>query len=317
MTAVAWSDLLDGYLALRRAVGFSMRPEERLLRDFVASLEQRTSDSSTVAQIAVEWATTRAVRGGSHSQSRRLSVARMFLTVARATHPTIDVPGVALLRTPRRPAPHIYTPSEVTALMEACRTLGPRDALRPHTVATVIGLLASTGLRASEAIALTLRDVDLEATPPRVLVRQTKFRKSRLVPMHPTVADALRAYADDRHRLGYDDLCEAFFVSERGTRLNYHVLARAFVAVARRLGLRGPIGVRGASLHHVRHTFAVERLAAWSRAGGQVRHQLPALSVYLGHVRPQETYWYLTAAPQVLEPASQRFETYIEAKVRP
>lgn len=317
MTAAAWPDLLDGYLALRRAVGFSMRPEERLLRDFVRYLDQRASDPGSVAQIAVAWATTQAVRGGTHSQSRRLSVARRFLTAARATNPAIDVPGTALLRTPRRPTPHIYTPREVTALIDTARTLGPRDALRPHTVATVIGLLASSGLRASEAIALTLSDIDLHARPPRVLVRQTKFRKSRLVPLHPTVADALRAYADARERLGYDHLCEAFFVSERGTRLNYHVLARTFVGLARRLGLRGPIGAGGASLHHLRHTFAVERLAAWSRAGGQVRHQLPALAVYLGHARPQDTYWYLTAAPQVLEPAAQRFETYLESRVRP
>lgn len=317
MTAATWHQQLDSYLALRRALGFAMRPEERLLRDFVAQLERRAPDTHSVAQVAVEWATTRAVRGGSGSHARRLSVVRMFLATARATDPRIDLPGTALLHTPRRPTPHVYTPNELTALIEAARTLGPRGALRPHTVATVIGLLASSGLRAGEAIALGLRDVDVHATPPRLIVRQTKCRKSRLVPVHPTTAEALHAYAELRERLRYEGLCDTFFVSERGTPLNYHVLARTFVALARRLGLRGPVGVRGASLHHLRHTFAVERLAAWARAGGNVRDQLPVLAVYLGHVRPQETYWYLTAAPQVLEPAAARFETYVEGSVTP
>jgi integrase len=200
-------------------------------------------------------------------------------------------------------------------LMNAARALGPRDALRPHTIATVIGLLASCGLRASEAIGLDVHDVTLEDASMRLRIRQTKFHKSRLVPLHPTTAEALRTYAHRRQTLGYDGLCDAFFVSERGTRLTYHTLARTFVTLARQLRLRGPLGTRGASLHHLRHSFAVDRLAAWTRDGCEVRLQLPALAVYLGHVRPQDTYWYLTAAPQVLEPAAARFERYAERSV--
>lgn len=310
MTREVWHQQLEAYLALRRALGFAMRPEERLLRDFLTYLDQQR-DVTSVAHVAVEWST--ATAGANHA--RRLSVVRGFLTMARATHPCIDVPGSGLLRTGRRPTPHLFTSGEILALMQVARTLGPRDTLRPHTIATVIGLLASCGLRASEAVHLDVKDVTIEDAVPRLRIRQTKFHKSRLVPLHPTTAEALHTYAHQRHTLGYDGLCDAFFVSERGTRLTYHALAHAFVTLARQLRLRGPKGTRGASLHHVRHSFAVARLAAWAGEGGDVHLQLPALAVYLGHVRPQNTYWYLTAAPQVLEPAAARFEKFAERRV--
>jgi integrase len=310
MSGQVWHQHLDSYLALRRALGFAMRPEERLLRDFVTYLDVR-HDVASVAQVAVEWAT--ATGGASHA--RRLSIVRGFLTMARATDPCIDVPARGLLHTERRPTPHLFTSDEVLALMNAAHGLGPQGTLRPHTVATVIGLLASCGLRASEAIGLDVKDVTLEDASRRLRIRQTKFHKSRLVPLHPTTVDALRTYVHRRHTLGYDGLCDAFFVSERGTRLKYHTLARTFVTLARQLRLRGPVGTRGASLHHLRHSFAVDRLAAWTRDGCDVHLQLPALAVYLGHVRPQDTYWYLTAAPHVLEPAAARFEKYADGSV--
>lgn len=299
---------LDAYLALRRALGFAMCPDERLLRDFIAFLDRRGVDGPVRAQAALEWAT--AVSCGPGYQARRLTIARGFLTYVRAVDPRVDVPGPGLLGRARRSVPHIYTPVEVASLLDAARTLGPRGSLRPHTMATLIGVLASCGLRAGEALRLRRTDVELDAPPPRLLIRQTKFRKSRIVPVHATTADALRDYATQRQALGYDGLCDAFFVSERGGPLNYHVTGATFVALARRLGLRGPVGVRGASLHQFRHTFAVERLAAWSRAGADVRARLPVLAVYLGHTRPQNTYWYLTAIPPLLESAAARFDAY-------
>ena len=187
--------------------------------------------------------------------------------MVRAAEPGIDVPGAGLVRTSKRPTPRILDPNEIVALMEAARSLGPRGALRPHTVATVIGLLASCGLRAGEAIRLDIDDVDLVGDPPCLQIRRTKFRKSRLVPLHPTTAAALRTYTEQRRVLGYDGLSSAFFVSERGARLHYRALARTFVQLARRLGLRGPVGTRGVSLHKLRHSFAVSRLTAWARQG--------------------------------------------------
>ena len=312
MTGEAWRQYLQTYVALRRATGFAMQTEARLLRDFVEHLERRGHDAP-VAQVAVEWASASA----GHQPARRLSIVRGFLTMVRAAEPDVDVPGAGLLRTTRRPTPRILAPHEIFALMEAARSLGPRDALRPHTIATVIGLLASCGLRAGEAIRLDVDHVDLIGALPCLEIQRTKFRKSRLVPLHPTTAAALRTYAEQRHALGYDGLCGAFFVSERGERLPYHAVARTFVQLARRLGLRGPVGTRGVSLHKLRHSFAVGRLAAWAQQGVVVREQLPALAVYLGHVRPQNTYWYLTATPPVLEPAAARFEAFVDGKGAP
>ena len=241
-------DRLERYLALRRAVGFQMHAEERLLRDFIGFVEARSSPGPVRAQTAVEWACSTAERCGPGGQARRLGVARGFLSHLRAAVPETEVPGCGLLVGGKRPLPHIYSEAEIQALIDAARQLGPRGSLRPHTVATLIGLVASSGLRAGEAMRLRLTDVDLEAHPARLHVLETKFRKSRLVPIHPSTVDALRAYAQERHRLGYDGLCDFFFVSERAGPLNYRVAARTFVALNRRLGIRGPRGHHAASL---------------------------------------------------------------------
>ena len=309
MTGEAWRQYVQTYVELRRATGFSMQRAERLLQDFIEHLERCGLDAP-VAPVAVEWASasTESQRAG------RLSIVRGFLTMVRAAEPDIDVPGAGLVRTCKRPTPRILAPDEIVALMDAARSLGPPNALRPHTVATVIGLMASCGLRGGEAIRLDIDHVDLGGIPPCLQIQSTKFRKSRLVPLHPTTAAALLAYAEQRRALGYDGLCSAFFVSERGARLHYHGLARTFVQLARRLGLRGPAGTPGVSLHKLRHSFAVGRLAAWAQQGVVVRDRLPALAVYLGHVSPQNTYWYLTATPPVLEPAAARFEAFVDGK---
>ena len=197
MTGEAWRRHLETYVALRRAIGFAMRREARLLQDFVEHLERRGPDDQ-VSQVAVEWASASA----ESQHARRLCIARGFLTMVRAAEPGVDVPGAGLVRTSKRPTPRILAPHEILALMEAARALGPRDALRPHTVATVIGLLASCGLRASEAIRLDVDHVDLADDLPCLQIQRTKFRKSRLVPLHPTTAAALRTYAQQRRDLG-------------------------------------------------------------------------------------------------------------------
>ncbi len=161
---------------------------------------------------------------------------------------------------------------------------------------------------------MDVEDVLLGVAPPRLRVRDTKFHKSRLIPVHVTTEQALRAYALERSRLGYDGFCEAFFVSENRSRLTYHTVARTFVALVRQLGLRGPVGERGASLHGLRHTFAIERVLLWYRQGANVQARLPELSVYLGHVNPEGTYWYLTATPELLSAAAERFEVYAQTE---
>ena len=247
MTGEAWRRHLETYVALRRAIGFAMRREARLLQDFVEHLERR-GDDAPVSQVTVEWASASA----ESQHARRLSIVRGFLTMVRAAEPGVEVPGAGLVRTSKRPTPRILAPHEILALMEAARSLGPRAALRPHTVATVIGLLASCGLRASEAIRLDVDHVDLVGDLPcwRFGAPSSGSRASCLCTPRPP--PRLRTYAQQRRDLGYDGRCSAFFVSERGDRFNYHVLARTFVQLARRLGLRGPVGTRGVSLHKLR-----------------------------------------------------------------
>jgi integrase/recombinase XerD len=304
-------DWLERYLAVRRAVGFTMRAQEPRLRSFVTFVERREPVGTLRAQLAVDWACDE----GKHTpsdQTVRLSIVRRFLVYLRASVPETEVPPLGLIAGGGRPSPYIYTEAEVQRLLDAARNLGPKRALRPHTLATAIGLLASSGLRAGEVIRLQLDDVQLDVEPPRLQVLDSKFHKSRLVPLHASAAQALRAYASQRRRLGYDGRCEQFFVSEQRGAFRYHSFWYAFAGLVRRLGIGG--GPRWPRIHDIRHTFAVRRLLAWYREGVDVQMRLPELSVYLGHVRPAETYWYLTAIPELLGSAAERFESFGNAR---
>jgi integrase/recombinase XerD len=305
---------VERYLELRHCLGFQTRSAGRLLRGFARFVHERNHTGPLTAQIAVDWACSTAGRCGPAGQSHRLGLARQFMTYLRASVPETEIPGIGIIAGWRRPNPYIYSHDNIRALMAAARALPPRGSLRPHTFSTLIGLMASCGLRGSEAIHLDVEDVLLDVVPARAQVRNTKFHKSRWIPLHVTTEEALRAYTLERNRLGYDGFCQAFFVSENRSRLTYSTVARTFVALARQLGIRGPVGERGASLHGLRHTFAVERMLRWYGEGEDVQARLPELSVYLGHVSPENTYWYLTATPELLSAAADRFEVYAQTE---
>lgn len=311
MTGADLENHLERYLELRRALGFEMRVEGRLLRDFLTFLQRRTLAESLIAQAAVEWASS---RGGSKYQAGRLSMARCFLVHLRAHLPGIQVPATAMIPSGVRPTPYIYSEAQIAALMREASALKPAGSLRPHTYATLIGLLASCGLRPGEAVRLRDADVETEATPPRLVIRETKFRKTRLVPVDSSTADALRSYASMRKRLGYDDLTPTFFVSESGAPLAYSTVGATFLDIVRRLGIHGMARSHGPNLRCLRHTFAVRRLLHWYSQGMDVNKLLPQLSVYLGHAKPQNTYWYLTATPELLRKAGTRFESYADQR---
>jgi len=311
MTGADLENHLERYLELRRALGFEMRVEGRLLRDFLTFLQRRTLAEPLVAQAAVEWASS---RGGSKYQAGRLSMARCFLVHLRAHLPGIQVPATAMIPSGVRPTPYIYSETQIAALMREASALKPAGSLRPHTYATLIGLLASCGLRPGEAVRLRDADVETEATPPRLVIRETKFRKTRLVPVDSSTADALRSYASMRKRLGYDDLTPTFFVSESGAPLAYSTVGATFLDIVRRLGIHGMVRSHGPNLRCLRHTFAVRRLLHWYSQGMDVNKLLPQLSVYLGHAKPQNTYWYLTATPELLRKAGTRFESYADQR---
>ncbi len=301
---------LESYLSLREALGFQIRAERTLLWDFVQFIENAQVSGPIRAQLAVDWACSSSSKGGTGGVSQRLSMARGFLAYLRASWPETEVPPRNLVASARRSKPFLFHTEQLLALMQAAQEAGPRGALRPYTLSTLIGLLASTGLRVGEVLRLTIADVELDHAPPFLHIRKTKFHKSRLVPLHATTADQLRHYQARRRHFRYDALSDVFFVSEKGQSLNYAALARWFRTRCGQLGIEPINEGRRPTLHALRHTFAVERLRCWYEAGVDVQALLPNLAVYLGHVRPQDSYWYLSATPELLTAAGARFQQY-------
>lgn len=318
MTDINIHQHLEGYLALRSALGYRVRGWDRgLLRGF-ATLADRHGRPIR-AEMALNWVCGfKAVA----TRANRLSCLRGFLIYLRAFWPETEVPGRGLLAKPRRPKPYIYSEQQLAALMGATHLItgngfgrrAYRDRpLRPHTQQTLIGLLASTGLRVSEALRLDLDDLRLHDAPPHLLIKQTKFHKNRVVPVHPSVAEMLQRYIHQRRELGYDGLTPAFFVCERGRRLSYHSFFRSWGALLRQADVGPTVDGCQPTIHGIRHSFAVRRLVDWHRRGLNVTALIPHLSVYLGHVGPQCTYWYLTATPELLSLAAEGFERYVAA----
>jgi len=311
------ADFLDtqlvAYLSLREALGFQMRAEKIILPAFVAYVQSQPHNSSIRTRMALEWACQESTHRGPSGAARRLSMARGFLRYLQASLPDTEVPATGLLPAPRRPQPFLFTPAQITALLEGAQASRPRGALRPHTLSGLLGLLASTGLRVGEAIRLQIDQVKLDLDPPQLHILETKFHKSRIVPLHPSMAEHLCHYHDQRARLHYDALSEAFFVSERGQHLNHRALRGWFARLCQRLAIEPTDGGRAPCLSSFRHTFAVIRMQRWYEQGLDVQALLPHLSVYLGHVHPQESYWYLTSVPELLGAAANRFQTYAQA----
>jgi integrase/recombinase XerD len=312
MTQFNWKQTMDAYLALREALGFSNHAARLLPQDFVGYLEQHRLTPPARAQWALDWACATSPQCGVSGQSARLSIVRGFLTHLKASQPDTEVPSINLLPTPRRSQPYLFSADELSRLLAAAAQLGPSGSLRPQTIQTLLGLMASTGLRPREAINLSVTDVDLESDPPRLLIRETKFKKSRWVPIHQTSADRLRQYSALREQLHYAGLSEIYFVSETGKKLDYSALLKTFHRLMRRLEISPHEGQRRPTLHSLRHTFAVGRLRAWYEAGADVRALAHHLSVYLGHFNPAASYWYLTATPELLGAAAGLFERYAD-----
>jgi integrase len=293
---------LGEYLATRRGLGFKLVRGGKLLPGFIDYLDQSGSVFIT-RQLAVAWATQ---PRDAHPAwwAGRLSLVRGFAKYLQALDSRHEVPPVELLLHCRsRSTPYIYEPAEITALREAVTTL--RRPLMVATYDTFLCLLAVSGLRTGEAIALDDGDVDLGHGV--LVVRKSKFGKTREVPVHPTTIRALVRYVHDRDRLVHRRRTRAFFVSTAGTRLiynNVHAIFFRLVAIAG-LADRWP---RRPRIHDLRHTFAVRTVLAWYRAGIDVEARLPTLSTYLGHISPSATYWYLTAVPELLEAATARLE---------
>jgi integrase/recombinase XerD len=295
----------EEYLAMRRALGFKLTTQSRHLMGFVRFCEERSADHVT-ADLAVAWA-TRTSRGSGNEvyQARRLDVVRIFARHLQALDPATEVPPDDVLsRRYLRIQPYLYSPAEIAALMNAADDLRP--ALRAATWRTLIGLLAVTGMRQGEACRLLCDDADLETGT--LVIRDSKFGKSRLVFLHPTAVAALRAYEKARDQAFPEPDAATFLVNSRGRPLNGHNLPHTFAPLAAAAGIRVPPGHRAPRLHDLRHMFTVATLLDWYRDGRDVQARLPLLSTWLGHVDPKSTYWYLQAVPRLLALAVGRLE---------
>jgi len=294
---------LRGYLALRRALGFKLKTQGYLLHRFVDFADEQGA-SFINRDLALRWAMA-SPHGQPAQRGRRLHVVRMFAEYRASADSRTEIPPRGLLPDSyRRRSPYVYSDGDIQKLMEASLQLHSRRGLRATTYSTLFGLLAVTGLRIGECLALDHQDVDL--VDGILHVRQSKFGKSRLVPLHPSACNALNRYATLRRRIFPQPKDNRFFVSELGKGLSQEHFRRTFWKLARRIGLRGPVGQRGPRIHDFRHGFAIRTLERLYRADADVERHLPVLATYLGHVDTVSTYWYLTASTELLRLASRR-----------
>jgi integrase len=300
-------EALDQYLCLRRSLGFALREPEVILRKFVAFAEDEGAAYITT-DLMLSWAQRRS-KAQPATKAAWLATVRRFALWQSASDPRTEVPPESLPpERYRRQRPYIYTDEEIERLLRAAAQLPSATGLRGLTYATYFGLIAVTGMRMSEGIALDRGDVDLHQGV--LTIRRTKFGKSRLVPVHSSTRAALRRYAEQRDSILPRVTMPAFLVAEHGTRITQWSTRYNFAKVSQQVGLRVPARGRrhgrGPRLHDLRHRFAVQTLINWYRAGLDVEREIPKLSTYLGHVHVNDTYWYIEAVPELLQLATQR-----------
>lgn len=293
------------YLELRRALGFKLHEEGRWLEQFALFLEQRRSRRITT-RLALEWA-SQPTRAHLSHLARRLGVVRGFAHFYAARDHRTEVPALGLIPGGfHRKPPYIYTDDEIVRLLRGAAQLPSTKGLRAQTYSTLIALLVVTGMRIGEAVNLDRDDVDLRGA--LLTLRRTKFGKSRFVPMSASSCRALERYAAQRDQILPSQPTSSFLVGERGERLTVNVAEKTFVKLSRKVGLRTLTDRSGPRLHDFRHRFAVHTLLRWYRAGVDVESHLPKLSTYLGHAHPTDTYWYLSAAPELMRLVLARLE---------
>jgi integrase len=293
---------LTDYLRLRRSMGFKLRREGQVLAQFVEYLE--TSGASTItADLAIAWAQ---LPTGVHpvTWTQRLGAVRGFARYLHTIDPATEIPPCDVYPGQgKRPAPYVFSDADISRLLEAAR--GLRPAFRAATYETLFGLLAVSGLRISEALALQRSAVDLNDGV--LTVTSAKSGAVRLLPVHASTVEALRRYATERDRTFPTARAGTFFVSIKGTALGYGPVRVTFIQLTTAMGIRTQT-VRP-RMHDLRHGFAVSCLLEWYRSGQDVAAQMPVLSAYLGHINPAGTYWYLSAVPELMRLAAGRLES--------
>lgn len=308
-----FANQLANFIEMKKRLGYRFEDQEIILLHFDRFLDAKSHQGALTQELALEFAASRP-RMSKNECARRYQVIRQFSDYLAVSIP--DTPPLhprALLRTKGRPAAHIYTDDEMARLMDAARLTSRVNPLRNITLYTMIGLIASTGLRISEAVNLDRGDVNLETGV--LTVRRSKFQKDRLVPVHPTTLDVLRNYVPMRDARFPRPATPAFFIQMWGGRYARQTLQLAFYRLACSIGIRINTGF-GPSVHDLRHTFAVRRLVGWYRDGKDVQAMLPLLATYMGHVHYSETAYYLTATAELLGLAAERYDAFLKREAK-
>ena len=313
---VSLQQRIDEYLAERRRLGFELRSWDTFLTGFACYVADRKHRGPLTADLMIEWAKQdKWQRGTPSTWAVRLAKICHFARHLKQFEPETEVPeALTFGPEPGRVAPHIFHDHEVINLLAAARQLGPPGSIRPNTYETLFGLMASAGLRVSEA--LHLRDADVDLKRGVLTIRQTKFAKSRLLPVHPTTVAALAKYRKARaqHVATVADM--PFLISSRGRRLGTPLgerqAHRVFNILRDDLGWVNRGGHAAIRLHDLRHTFVVRRLMRWHADGTDIDQMMLALSTYMGHAEIFYTYWYLTAVPELMALAGGKFERFAD-----
>lgn len=300
----------EEYLTFRRQLGSKLEQEGHLLRSFGRYADESGHQGPITAELGLRW--VRLPKNAAQNYlAQRLLVVQRLARYRAIEDPQTEVPVDDRLKL-RRVQPHIYTNRQIRDLLTAAAALSPTGGLRPQSYYALFGLLASTGMRVSEAIRLQREEVDLQTGVLRVT--NSKFSKSRLVPIHPSTLKILRRYAAFRDRYHSSGNVTAFLLSESGAPLCYDTVNKNFRQICNRLGWKGSQGVRAPRIHDLRHTFACHRLLQWYREGVDVEHAILSLSTYLGHSTVACTYWYLTGIPELLAIGATRFQQFAHAE---
>ena len=306
MTMPAITAQVEDYLVSRRAMGFDLRGEGYQLHAFARFANEQSDAGALTLELLLRWVQG-AATPGPVTAARRVEVLRPFLKYCRQFDPVCPVVPFGLCgRGHRRLSPHIYTEAEVTALLTAARELKP-DGLRPLTYVTLFGLLAATGMRLSEALRLERKDLNLDQ--PSLTVRETKFKKSRLVPIHASTAKVLAVYRKATLATARHPGVETVLLTAEGQPIPKRTIHNTFDRLRRRLGWVARGGHAQPRIHDLRHTFICQALLRGQR-DNQIDHVADAISTYVGHAKVSDTYWYISATPELMSGASQRFSRF-------
>jgi len=318
MNSAITKNHLDNYLQERRRLGFKLTTHSGCCKDFVRYLETQKHQGPLTAKQMAAWAKQDKWQTGNPATwARRLKALRPFMRYLQQFEPLTEVPTFLVFGpVPERGTPHIFHEQEIVDLLAAARALGPPGDLRASIHETLFGLIAACGLRLCEAVQLLDHDVDL--TVGMLTVRQTKFGKSRHVPLHPTTVAALQRYRQLRNRFVKGTPESPFFIAWRGKFLGHRLPSRSvdrtFATLRERLGWPNRGMHHAARIHDLRHTFAVRRMMLWHQDGTDIDQAMLALSTYMGHTKISNTYWYLTAVPELMTLAADKFERFLQAK---